>query len=81
MTIGFSRINSKIIVGYSRLGRCWKYSYRGFEFRGDQEMQGKSNAEDSAINSERLDLDLVLWKVNPIPLLQCSDVSHADITI
>ena len=64
-----NRVESVVGAGNSGLGRCWKSSFRGFEVRGDKEMWAKSNAEESATNLERLDLDLFLWKVNPNPSL------------
>ena len=61
MTARFSRINSKISARHSRSGKCWKSSSRGYEVRGDLEMQGKSNAKESTTRSERLGSYLVLW--------------------
>ena len=61
MIVELNRVESVVSVGNFGSRRCWKSFPRGSEVRGDQEMQGKSNTEESATRLERLDSDLFLW--------------------
>ena len=76
----FNWVESTISVWHSGSGRHRKSSPRGSEVTGDQEMGGKSNAEVSKTNLERLDSDLVMGIVSPNSSLQFSYILLTEIS-
>ena len=65
MIVEINRVESRVRVGHSRSGSCWKSFPRGFEVKSDQEIRGKSNVEVSKTESDRLASNLILGKASP----------------